>query len=112
MLNEEYFLAVAALMLPKHRGEKICFRILNSAIHQHPARRTKAERDLIQGGFAPKTFLAICSHMDLGVVSREATSLKVGSRRAKPQITQIAQRTEKKWDWLWLPCDLPETLMP
>jgi hypothetical protein len=29
-------------------------RILNVAIHNHPKRRTKAERDLIQGGIAPK----------------------------------------------------------
>jgi hypothetical protein len=30
------------------------FRILNDAIHNHPKRRIKAERNLIQGGIAPK----------------------------------------------------------
>jgi hypothetical protein len=31
---------------------KICFRIQSVAIFNHPSRRTKAERDLIQDGFA------------------------------------------------------------
>ena len=40
--------------------------ILNVAIHNHPKRRTKTERDLIQGGIAPKTSRAIRSRMDPG----------------------------------------------
>src|SRR5208337_775968 len=32
----------------------LCFRVLNVEIHKHPGRRTNAERDLVQGAFAPK----------------------------------------------------------
>jgi hypothetical protein len=46
--------AVAAALCCQNATTKICFRILSRAIHNHPGRRTKAERDLIQGGFAPK----------------------------------------------------------
>ena len=48
----------------------------NVSIHTHPSRRTKAERDLIQGGFAPN-LPRILSRMYPGVISRKATSLKV-----------------------------------
>jgi len=47
-------LAVAATLCFQDATAKLGFRILNVAIHKRPSRRSNAERDLIQGGFAPK----------------------------------------------------------
>jgi len=47
-------LAVAATIWFQNATAKLCFQILDVAIHSRPSRRTNAERDLIQGGFAPK----------------------------------------------------------
>ena len=52
--EKNHILAVAATLWFQNATAKLCFRILNVAIHNRPSRRTNAERDLIQGGFAPK----------------------------------------------------------
>jgi hypothetical protein len=54
------------------------FRILNVAIHNHPRRRTKAERNLFQGGIVPN-LPSDSFRMNPRVVSRKATCLRVGS---------------------------------
>src|SRR5271165_1232738 len=50
----DHILAVSATLCFQNATAKLCFRVLNVAIHKHPGRRTNAERDLIQGAFAPK----------------------------------------------------------
>jgi hypothetical protein len=50
----DHILAIAASLCFREATVKKCFGILNVAIRNHSGRRTKAERDLIQGGFAPR----------------------------------------------------------
>ena|SRR5271165_1567936 len=50
----DHILAVSATLCFPNATAKLCFRVLNVEIHKHPGRRTNAERDLVQGAFAPK----------------------------------------------------------
>jgi hypothetical protein len=50
--EKNHILAVAATICFQNATAKLCFRILNVAFHNRPSRRTNAEQDLIQGGFA------------------------------------------------------------
>jgi hypothetical protein len=50
--EKEHILAFAANLCCQNATVEICFRISSVAILNHPSPRTKAERDLIQGGFA------------------------------------------------------------
>jgi hypothetical protein len=52
--EKNHILAVAATLCFQNATAKIHFRILSVTISNHPSPRTKAERDLIQGGFATK----------------------------------------------------------
>src|SRR5271165_3076183 len=61
-------------------------KFLNAAIHNRPRRRTKAERDLIQGGFTPKPPV------------RETTSLKVGSLPASCRPENSRQKSPVRPD--------------
>jgi hypothetical protein len=52
--ERNHILAVRATLCFQNATAKICFQIPSVAISNHPRPRTKAERDLIQDGFATK----------------------------------------------------------